>query len=150
ADKISFKFQLLVDTSINVPPDNKMKFADFGPPAISVTPSKVQGGPPTIAVAYNAFAKNDKGAVSLRGVYVSDPAVAPPVRVVDTTKNIPGGGAFASFGFAPSIDGRVVAFFGDGAQRTGERGIYTSAPDYGTYTKVADQNTPIPDGNGNF
>ncbi len=147
---IAFTFQKLVDTNVKVPPDKKLKFSEFGPPAISVTQAKESGGLPSIAVAYVASAVDESGRLAVPGVYVNKPSVGDPVRVVDTTKKPPDGGFFFSFGEAPAIEGGFVAFFSSGIQGSGQTGLYTSAPPYRSYSIVADQNTPIPDGKGNF
>jgi hypothetical protein len=80
-----------------------------------------------------------------------------PVKVADLNTPIPGGsGNFTSFvpgnPVAPSIDGSNVAFFGAGSG--GQQGIYVSTPQEpiipGNPVRVADLNTAIPGGTGNF
>lgn len=67
--------------------------------------------------------------------------------VADTNTPIPGGtGNFTWFPYSGiSLSGENVAF--DGRGSSGQQGIYTNI---GGITLVADQNTPIPDGPGNF
>ena len=72
--------------------------------------------------------------------------------VADFFTAIPGGtGNFEGFSFGPSIDGGEVAFFG-GGELVGssfvQRGIYRTVG--GTLGVVADLNTAIPGGTGNF
>jgi hypothetical protein len=67
-------------------------------------------------------------------------------KVADTSTAIPGGtGNFLGFGSFPSISGGDVAFWGFGSG--GQSGIYVGD---GTLAKIADENTAIPDGTGNF
>jgi hypothetical protein len=66
--------------------------------------------------------------------------------VANQSTPIPSGsGNFASFGTIPSLSNVRVAFLGGGG---GQGGIYTDAG--GTLAAVADLNTPIPGGSGNF
>lgn len=140
ANKISYTFKLLVDTSMTVPPDNKVKFAGLYGPAISVTPQRT-------TVAYDGFAVNEQGEVNLRGVYVSDPNFPAPVRVVDTTRKAPDGRLFVYFS-RPAIESKTVAFSAE--IKRGGTGLYVSVPDYLAEATVADENTKIPGGAGNF
>jgi hypothetical protein len=67
-------------------------------------------------------------------------------KVADTATSIPAGtGNFTAFG-TPSIHGGTIAFRADGA--SGQKGVYALIA--GTLTKVADLNTPVPGGPGNF
>ena len=67
-------------------------------------------------------------------------------KVADPNTPIPGGsGNFTNFTEDPVISGGNVAFFGEGSSG---QGIYLFNGT--TLSKVADQNTPIPDGSGNF
>ncbi len=68
-------------------------------------------------------------------------------KVADTNTPIPGGtGTFEGFG-DPSLDGGKVAFAGKTANEI-IHGIYTNVS--GSLVRVADANTPIPDGTGTF
>ena len=69
--------------------------------------------------------------------------------IADTNTAIPGGaGNFTNFGGRPSLSGGNVAFRGKGlGSPQGPWGIYT---DIGGLSVVADTNTAIPDGSGNF
>lgn len=68
-------------------------------------------------------------------------------KVADTNTRIPGGtGNFTNFGISPSLDGRYVAFRGDGASQ--QKGIYISSG--GALEMVVNTNTRIPGGTGNF
>jgi hypothetical protein len=89
-----------------------------------------------------------------QGIYRLQPE-GPPIRVADLNTPIPGGsGNFTRFAPpdpvtppSPSISGDVVGFFGAGAG--GQQGIYRLQPE-GPPNRVADLNTLIPDGTGNF
>jgi hypothetical protein len=71
-------------------------------------------------------------------------------KVVDTNTPIPGGsGNFENLFFPPSISGGEVAFFGGAFYSyPPQQGIYVDRN--GALHKVADLNTPIPGGTGNF
>ena len=67
-------------------------------------------------------------------------------KIADTSTPLPAGtGAFAAFG-VPSIDGGTVAFRADGDM--GQKGVYALVGN--TLTKVANLDTPVPGGAGNF
>jgi hypothetical protein len=67
-------------------------------------------------------------------------------KVADTGTPVPAGtGNFVSLG-VPCINGGTIAFRGDGG--AGQKGVYALVG--GTLTKVADLNTPVPGGPGNF
>jgi hypothetical protein len=95
-----------------------------------------------------------KGAAGHSGIYIN---VDGKLNVVaDTTTRIPDAdgtftdleiteGLTAAFG-GLSLDGEDVAFYGYGPG--GHRGVYARIG--GTLAMVADTNTPIPDGSGNF
>jgi hypothetical protein len=66
---------------------------------------------------------------------------------IETATPIPGGtGIFSSFGLS-AVSAGTMAFAG-GNSSTGDSGIYTMTGT--TVAKIADKNTPIPDGTGNF
>ena len=68
-------------------------------------------------------------------------------KIVDTSDAIPGGtGNFTGFRVAPSLDGGDVAFTGFGVSL--QQGDYTKIG--GLFDVVADRNTLIPGGTGNF
>ena len=67
-------------------------------------------------------------------------------KIADTSTPLPAGtGAFAAFG-VPSIDGGTVAFRADGDM--GQKGVYALVGN--TLTKVANLDTPVPGGGGQF
>ena len=67
--------------------------------------------------------------------------------VADTNTPIPGGsGNFDFFGPSPSFNDEYVAFMG--GNFSGQQGIYTNTG--GSLNRVADTNTAIPGGQGNF
>lgn len=68
-------------------------------------------------------------------------------KVADSNTPIPNGtGNFTSFTGPVSIDNKDVAFIGEGS--SGQSGIYLD--DEGSLITVVDENTPIPNGTGNF
>ncbi len=70
-------------------------------------------------------------------------------KIADTSTPIPGGtGTFTAFGQRPSIDGGDVAFQGSGDPSFTQQGIYSTVG--GPLGVVADRNTAIPGGTGNF
>jgi hypothetical protein len=87
-------------------------------------------------------------------------AAAPPVvpfvtftQVADSSTAIPGGtGTFTNFPYSPALDGGSVALVGTGVG--GQQGVYRFVPPNPTVppnpVKVADLNTAIPGGAGNF
>lgn len=80
------------------------------------------------------------------GIYTVRVPVPIVTRVADRNSPIPGGiGNFTAF-FDPSISGGMVAFVGLGA--SGQEGLYLSNGQ--SLLPVADRNTPIPGGVGNF
>jgi hypothetical protein len=71
-----------------------------------------------------------------------------PVKVADQNTAIPGGtGNFISYPPSPVISGDNIAFIGNGAN--GQQGVYRLYPPT-PITPVADINTPVPGGSGNF
>ena len=69
--------------------------------------------------------------------------------VAGTSTPIPGGtGTFESFPANPSLSAGNVAFVGTGSD--GQQGVYSMVAITGSPIRVADLNTPIPDGTGNF
>lgn len=85
-----------------------------------------------------------KGSSSQEGIYsYSSGSLA---TIVDTNDAIPGGTGNFEITFLPVIDGGNVAFRGNGSG--GQTGFYTSIG--GTIALIADKNTAIPDGTGDF
>jgi hypothetical protein len=99
------------------------------------------------------------GSEGQRGIYFADITVPPtPIKIADLNTAIPGGtGNFTDFvpptpilPLNPIVSGNTAAFFGAGSG--GQQGIYavldiTVPP---TPIKIADLNTAIPGGTGNF
>lgn len=67
-------------------------------------------------------------------------------RVADPNTPIPGGSGTFTFVSEPLVSGGNVAFLGQGS--SGQQGIYLF--EGGVLVRVADSNTPIPNGSGNF
>jgi hypothetical protein len=100
------------------------------------------------------------GEAGQQGIYMTPPGPrnspqtppGPPQRVVDTSTAMPGsfGASFATFG-PPAFDGTFVAFAGASHFNTdgGLSGVYKAVPP-GPPSRVADSNTPVPSGLGNF
>jgi hypothetical protein len=92
------------------------------------------------------------GSGGQQGIYWASPS-GPPTRVADSNTTIPGGtGNYTGFSVSgipvdPCISGDNVAFYGAGS--AGQKGIYRALPD-APPIKVADLNTAIPAGTGNF
>lgn len=80
-----------------------------------------------------------------QGIYISTGGMLNVVA--DTNTLIPGGSSNFGFFFDPSLDGDSIAFFGSDSNFE-QQGIYTSVG--GVLNVVADTNTPIPSGSGNF
>ena len=90
------------------------------------------------------------GSGGQQGIYVLDylAQVGPPIKIADTGTAIPGGiGAFTAFPQQPSLSGDNVAFLSAGSG--GQQGLYRAGA-VGPPIKVADLNTAIPGGTGNF
>jgi hypothetical protein len=104
---------------------------------------------PSLSGGTAAFA--GAGASSQAGIYTSTGGATPTVTVVaDKNTAVPGGasGNFTAIGSNPSISGSTVVFRA-GFGGTNLNGVYerTGA---GPITTVADSNTPLPNGSGNF
>jgi PEP-CTERM motif len=129
AELITYTFARITDTSAAIPGGT----GNF----ISLGVSSLDGG----TVAFLGL-----GSSGQVGIYASviGGLVTP---VVDRNTSIPVGvGNFTSFG-VPSLNGGTVAFNGSGLSQ--QNGIYTAVVG-GPVTPVADRNTPIPGGTGNF
>jgi len=124
------KVQTVVDSTTFIPNGGGSRFSSFEAPSLSSSSVSFYGA----------------GGGTSSGIYTGGVSSAPQV-VADTTTAIPGGsGNFTSFGFFPAVSGGNVAFFGQGA--SGQRGIYATTG--GSPGVVADRNTAVPDGTGNF
>ncbi|MEZ6117748.1 MAG: hypothetical protein R3C28_14425 [Pirellulaceae bacterium] len=85
---------------------------------------------------------------SQTGIYIGNVADGSIDRVADTNFAIPNGiGNFRVLNH-PYLSDEIVAFEGRG--ENGQEGIYATYLDGGTLTRVADLNTPVPMGDGNF
>ena len=128
------------DTATAIPggTGNFTSFLQVSPP---IVPSPVISG--------NNVAFFGAGTGGQQGIYTYDYVVGtgPPIKIADTATPIPGGtGAFTGFASQPSLSGNNVAFIGAGA--SGQEGIYRATG--GSSIKLADLNTAIPGGIGNF
>jgi hypothetical protein len=131
----------LADSSTAIP-NGTGNFTGFGLGAIPGDP----------CVNGDSVAFFGAGSGGQQGLYRVVPA-ASPIKVADLNSAIPGGvGNFTAFSIGgiptdPCVNGDTVAFFGAGS--AGQQGIYQqSASD--SPTKVADLNSAIPGGTGNF
>ncbi|MCA9170983.1 MAG: hypothetical protein KDB23_25090 [Planctomycetales bacterium] len=105
-------------------------------------------GQPGVALHDNMVAWKGEGMDSQRGIYIGNVADGSIVRVADTNFMIPNGiGNFRHF-YVPYLSDEIVAFegLGDSAQE----GIYAAYLDGAILARVADLNTPVPMGDGNF
>jgi hypothetical protein len=128
----------------------------FAPVARFATP--IPGGTGNFTSLPSAPGYSSTGAVAFYGAGSSGQAGiyrmnnGPPIKVADLNTGIPNGsGNFTGFSqgglpVIPSTDGGNVAFFGAGSG--GQQGVYVMAN--GPPIKVADLNTAVPGGNGNF
>jgi hypothetical protein len=133
----------MADVSTAIP-GGSGNFVAFAPqPAIGEAPSCPGGCAKTVvALGY--------GESGQQGLYMYPPG--PPIMIADKSTAMPGslGQTFASFG-PPAFDGRYVAFAGASPLTVdgGLSGVYKSIPP-GPPGRVADSNTPVPAGFGNF
>ncbi|TWU27618.1 PEP-CTERM sorting domain-containing protein [Bythopirellula polymerisocia] len=105
-------------------------------------------GQPGVALHGNKVAWTGRGANSQVGIYIGDVTEGSIVRVADASFAIPDGiGTFRSFYF-PYLSQSIVAF--EGLGDNGQEGIYAAFAEGGMLTRVADLNTSVPLGNGNF
>lgn len=121
---------------------------------VADTATPVPGGTGTFAAFTNMVSVDANGNVAFgennsttnNGIYLSSSGVLS--RVADLNTTIPGGtGKFTGFAlFGNSIDGGRLAFRGNGSSN--QAGIYAYAS--GSLTKIADTNSAIPGGTGNF
>jgi hypothetical protein len=101
-------------------------------------------GEPIVSLAGGSVVFWGRGSGAQQGIYLHDGAT---MRVV-ANENTPipaGTGNFASFRAGFSTDGRNTAFVGEGSE---VGGVYLDTA--GSLGVVADENTPIPEGTGNF
>jgi hypothetical protein len=101
---------------------------------------------------FSAFVSLSGANVAFRGVGSGEEGIylssgGSLKRVADLTTSIPGGtGSFTGFSEFPALSGNNVAFLARG--NAGQEGVYLFAD--GALSRVADRNTPIPDGTGTF
>lgn len=121
---------------------------------VADTATPVPGGSGTFGAFTNMISADANGNVAFgenkgttnNGIYLSDKGVLS--RVADLNTNIPGGnGKFTGFAlFGNAIEAGRLAFRGNGA--ASQAGIYAYAS--GSLTRIADINSAIPGGTGNF
>lgn len=125
-------------------PGGTGNFTSFFPQAAIGDSSSCPGGCTKTVVALGY------GEAGQQGIYAF--SSGPPATVADRATTIPGsiGQSFASFG-PPAFDGTFVAFAGASPLTVdgGVAGVYKSIPP-GPPIRVADSNTPVPAGFGNF
>jgi hypothetical protein len=135
-----------------------------GPVKIADQNTVIPGGtgnfvswPPTPVISGSNVVFVGNGANGQQGLYasfISDPFFPPtPVKIADQNTAIPGGtGNFVSWPPGPVISGSNIAFIGIGPSNGGAiswQGVYRFWPP-SPITPVADSNTPVPGGSGNF
>jgi len=97
------------------------------------------------AVSNGVVAFHGRSTAGHEGVYVA--AGGEPQIVADMNTPVPGGnGAFSNFTYAPDISGSNIAF--NASNSAAQLGVYASMDE--NLQVVADLNTPIPGGTGNF
>jgi hypothetical protein len=113
--------------------------------------SFVPGNPvaPNPSISGNKVVFFGAGSAGQQGIYAGDFSIqGPPIKIADTATAIPGGtGNFTAIPSEPCVSGDNVAFIGNGSG--GQQGLYRAAIN-GTAIKIADLNTAIPGGTGNF
>ena len=120
--------QVVADESTAIPGGGGGQFTSFG-----------LGVPDGGTVVFDAYGS------SARGIYRTATGGG-YTTVADNATAIPGGpGTFTSFSYL-AVEGEQVAFVGGGTAAW--HGVYLAGP--GGIGVVADKNTPIPDGTGNF
>jgi hypothetical protein len=136
----------IADTSTAIP-GGTGTFTSFTHPGI----------PPSPIISGNNVVFFGAGSGGQQGIYrviPQEPSVpGNPVKVVDLNTAIPdGSGNFTAIPQEPMISGNNVVFLGNGAG--GQQGVYVTIPVDpivpGNPVKVADLNTAIPGGTGNF
>jgi hypothetical protein len=85
---------------------------------------------------------------TITGVYMGTVSGGPVTRVVDTSTTFPNGVSVNNFFFV-STNGSKVAF-GAASNSGGYNGIFSASADGSNLTMIADTNTVIPGGVGNF
>lgn len=121
---VTWVYQKLVDTTVNVPPTppaaaSAGPFFVFGAPSISVGAGLVVGGPPAVAVVYSGYPKPAVGTAPSFGIYLSNPAVAPPSYIVAVGQAINPTTTFTVIAGNPVISTlKSVGFFGRDSTRT--------------------------------
>lgn len=132
AEASTFKFQKVVDTNTSIP-GGTGKFTNFSP---FVPPSLDRG-----SVAFSGSGSNSQSGIYGKVDNTLKVFANTSTRISNATGN------FSSFG-TPSLDQKDVAFLGIGANFFVQQGIYTNIGD--KLNVVADYNTAIPGGTGNF
>ena len=85
-----------------------------------------------------------------QGLYATPLGGGPLTRLADTNSAIPNGtGNFTGFFGVPSASDSTVVFLGFGSGNV-EQGVYSVPLGGGPLARIADLNTPIPNGTGNF
>ncbi|HEY1380113.1 MAG TPA: PEP-CTERM sorting domain-containing protein [Gemmataceae bacterium] len=126
------------------------RFADANT-AIPGGTGNFTGFSPFPSLSSGTAAFSGSGASSQQGVYTSTGGATPAVSLVaDKNTAVPGGanGNFTAIGSNPSISGTTVVFRA-GFGGSSLNGVYQKTG-AGPLTTVADSNTPLPNGSGNF
>ena len=143
-------------------PPNPIKVADLSTPIPNGTGLFTNFTPVDPCIYLNKLVFIGDGSGGQQGVYLVDVLPMPPpiMPIADTNTEVPGGfGNFTRFlpipppitPVAPSISGNYAVFFG--ASIEGQQGVYLVdilSPSPPPIMPVADGNTAIPGGTGNF
>jgi hypothetical protein len=144
AEAVNFTFTKIVDSNTPIPNGN----GNFSrrPSGLAASFNVFSASIDNNNIAFQGF-----GSDSQSGIYANIGGVLSVVA--DTNTPIPNGtGNFAfgsfgqSFGGTFDLDGNNIAFVG--IDSNSQSGVYTNIG--GVLSKIADTNTPIPDGTGNF
>ncbi len=144
AGAVNFSFTKIVDSNTPIPNGSgNFSFPPGGNRSFNPFSASVNGD----NVFFQGFGSNSQS-----GIYANIGGVLSVVA--DTNTSIPNGtGNFAFGSFGPSfggtfdLDGNNIAFVG--IDSNSQSGVYTNNIG-GVLSKIADTNTPIPDGTGNF
>jgi hypothetical protein len=127
----------LAETSAPVPGTPGANFTGFSTPTAGGFVGSWSGGAGAFGIHWNY---SGAGTLPTRQAF----------KIADTNTPIPGGsGTFVAFD-TPTGGGIVSPYSFRGTGALGQQGIYTSSDAPGSLTLLADKNTPIPGGSGNF
>jgi hypothetical protein len=123
------------------------RIADTNTPIPSGTGTFANAGLPGVSVFGSTVAFYGSGSGGQQGIYTASTGGGSLARIADTNTPFPGGtGNFTSIEY-PALSGSAVAIIGVGVS---QQGIFAGSTTGGPLARVADTNTPIPNGIGKF